>query len=97
MVIHRRVSSRRREDTRRATAALRHGWQHESCIVTVHLAYARPDFQCLLDGELFLPEVGLMIDRVVGKQDSGRVVYRPNPNRSGAVSQAVANGLSFHG
>lgn len=28
----------------------------ENCIVTVHLAYARDDFQCLLDGELFLPE-----------------------------------------
>jgi SRSO17 transposase len=28
----------------------------ENCIVTVHLAYARDDFHCLLDGELFLPE-----------------------------------------
>jgi SRSO17 transposase len=28
----------------------------ENCLVTVHLAYAREDFHCLLDGELFLPE-----------------------------------------
>lgn len=28
----------------------------ENCIVTVHLAYAREDFHCLLDGDLFLPE-----------------------------------------
>ena len=28
----------------------------ENCMVTVHLGYARDDFHCLLDGELFLPE-----------------------------------------
>lgn len=28
----------------------------ENCLVTVHLAYTRDDFHCLLDGELFLPE-----------------------------------------
>ena len=28
----------------------------ENRIVTVHLAYATPDFHCLLDGDLFLPE-----------------------------------------
>lgn len=28
----------------------------ENCIVTVHLAYATPDFHCLLDGDLYLPE-----------------------------------------
>src|ERR1700722_4493079 len=30
--------------------------EKENCIVTVHLAYARDGFHCLLDGELFLPE-----------------------------------------
>lgn len=30
--------------------------KQENCIVTVHLGYARNDFHCLLDGELFLPE-----------------------------------------
>jgi hypothetical protein len=28
----------------------------ENCIVTVHLGYARDDFHCLIDGELYLPE-----------------------------------------
>ena len=28
----------------------------ENCIVTVHLSFAREDFHCLLDGELYLPE-----------------------------------------
>lgn len=28
----------------------------ENCLVAVHLAYARGDFHCLLDGELFLPK-----------------------------------------
>jgi SRSO17 transposase len=30
--------------------------KQENCIVTVHLGYARSDFHCLIDGELFLPE-----------------------------------------
>jgi SRSO17 transposase len=30
--------------------------KQENCIVTVHLSYARDDFHCLLDGELYLPE-----------------------------------------
>jgi SRSO17 transposase len=30
--------------------------KQENCIVTVHLGYAREDFHCLLDGELYLPE-----------------------------------------
>ncbi len=28
----------------------------ENCMVTVHLGFAREDFHCLIDGELFLPE-----------------------------------------
>lgn len=28
----------------------------ENCIVSVHLAYATPEFHCLLDGDLYLPE-----------------------------------------
>jgi SRSO17 transposase len=28
----------------------------DNCVVTVHLAYGRDDFHCLLDSELFLPE-----------------------------------------
>jgi len=30
--------------------------KQENCIVTVHLGYARTDFHCLVDGELYLPE-----------------------------------------
>jgi SRSO17 transposase len=29
----------------------------ENCVVTVHLAYAAGDFHCLIDSDLFLPEV----------------------------------------
>ena len=50
----------------------------ENCIVTVHLAYARGDFHCLLDGDLFLPE-SWSDDRdrcrAAGIPDD--VVYRP--------------------
>jgi SRSO17 transposase len=30
--------------------------KQENCVVTVHLGFARGDFHCLLDGELYLPE-----------------------------------------
>lgn len=30
--------------------------KQENCLVTVHLGYARDDFHCLVDGDLFLPE-----------------------------------------
>jgi SRSO17 transposase len=30
--------------------------KQENCIVTVHLSYARDDFRCLLDGDLYLPK-----------------------------------------
>jgi SRSO17 transposase len=30
--------------------------KQDNCVVTVHLSYARADFHCLLDGELYLPE-----------------------------------------
>jgi SRSO17 transposase len=50
----------------------------ENCIVTVHLAYARGDFHCLLDGDLFLPESwseNRPRCRAAGIPDE--VVYRP--------------------
>ena len=34
----------------------------ENCIVTVHLSFAREDFHCLLDGELYLPESWVPIE-----------------------------------
>ncbi len=50
----------------------------ENCIVTVHLAFAREDFHCLLDGDLFLPEAWAADRercREAGIPDE--VVYRP--------------------
>lgn len=50
----------------------------ENCIVTVHLAYATPDFHCLLDGDLYLPErwsQDRQRCREAGIPDD--VVYRP--------------------
>lgn len=69
----------------------------ENCIVTVHLGYARDDFHCLLDGELYLPEDW--------SQDRGRcreagipdaMTYRPKW-RIGLelLDRAVAAGLPF--
>ena len=39
----------------------------ENCVVTVHLGYTQGDFQCLLDGDLFLPEERLrLVDAAAG-------------------------------
>jgi SRSO17 transposase len=69
----------------------------ENCIVTVHLAYATPDFHCLLDGDLFLPE-GWSDDRQrcqeAGIPDS--VVYRPKWQIALELyDRALANGVHF--
>lgn len=69
----------------------------ENCIVTVHLAYAKGDFHCLLDGELFLPE-GWSQDRQrcteAGIPD--RVVYRPKWQIALELyDRARGNGLDF--
>lgn len=71
--------------------------KHENCIVTVHLAYARPGFHCLLDGELFLPQ-SWSDDRPrcreAGIPDD--VVYRPKSEISLELyRRAVANGIKF--
>lgn len=69
----------------------------ENCIVTVHLAYARDDFHCLLDGELFLPE-GWSDDRArcreAGIPDD--MVYRAKWQIALELyDHAIANGLHF--
>jgi SRSO17 transposase len=69
----------------------------ENCIVTVHLGFARGDFHCLLDGELFLPE-RWDVDRdrcqEAGIPDS--LVYRPKWQIGLELqARAVANGLNF--
>jgi SRSO17 transposase len=69
----------------------------ENCIVTVHLGFARGDFHCLLDGELFLPEswdADRDRCREAGIPDS--MVYRPKWQIGLELHQrAVANGLVF--
>lgn len=69
----------------------------ENCIVTVHLAYARDGFHCLLDGELFLPE-SWSDDRErcreAGIPDD--MVYRPKWKIALELyDRATANGLHF--
>jgi SRSO17 transposase len=69
----------------------------ENCIVTVHLGFARGDFHCLLDGELYLPEswdADRDRCREAGIPDS--VVYRPKWQIGLELHQrAVDNGLVF--
>lgn len=71
--------------------------KHENCIVTVHLAYARPGFHCLLDGELFLPES--WSDDRTRCQEAGipeDVVYRPKTEIALELyRRAVDNGIQF--
>ena len=71
--------------------------KHENCIVTVHLGYARDDFHCLIDGDLFLPE-GWSNDRercrAAGVPDD--VVYRPKSEIALELhARAEANGVHF--
>jgi len=69
----------------------------ENCVVTVHLGYTQGDFQCLLDGDLFLPE-SWHNDRnrctAAGIPDT--VVYRPKWRIAlEQYDRAVANGVHF--
>jgi SRSO17 transposase len=69
----------------------------ENCIVTVHLAYARDGFHCLLDGELFLPE-SWSDDRdrcrEAGIPDD--MAYRPKWKIALELyDRAIGNGLHF--
>jgi SRSO17 transposase len=69
----------------------------ENCVVTVHLGYVQGDFQCLLDGDLYLPQSwdeDRERCRRAGIPD--HVVYRPKWKI--ALEQydcAIANGLHF--
>lgn len=69
----------------------------ENCVVTVHLGYTRGDFQCLLDGDLFLPESWHNDrDRCVAAGIPESVVYRPKWQIAlDQYDRAVANGLRF--
>jgi SRSO17 transposase len=69
----------------------------ENCVVTVHLGFARGDFHCLLDGELYLPE-DWAADRD-RRREAGipdEMVYRPKWQIALELyDRAVANGLRF--
>jgi SRSO17 transposase len=69
----------------------------ENCIVTVHLAYARDGFHCLLDGELFLPESWSEDrDRCREAGIPDDMVYRPKWKIGLELyDRATGNGLHF--
>lgn len=71
--------------------------KQENCIVLVNLAFARGDFHCLLDGELFLPESWSQDRprcREAGIPDD--MVYRPKSEIAlEEYRRAKANGVSF--
>jgi SRSO17 transposase len=68
----------------------------DNCVVTVHLAYATPEFHCLLDGDLFLPES--WSDDRERCRDAGipdEVVYRPKWQIALELyDRAVVNGVT---
>jgi len=69
----------------------------ENCAVTVHLGYVQGDFQCLLDGELYLPESW---DEDRARCEAARIPdsVRYRPKWQIALEQydrAVANGIHF--
>jgi SRSO17 transposase len=69
----------------------------ENCVVTVHLAYTREDFHCLVDGELYLPK-SWSDDRDRCKEAGipDDMVYRPKWEIALELyDRAVGNGLKF--
>jgi SRSO17 transposase len=69
----------------------------ENCIVTVHLSFAREDFHCLLDGELYLPESwDADRDRCREAGIPDTVTYRPKWKIALELyDRAIGNGLRF--
>ena len=71
--------------------------KQENCMVTVHLGYARADFHCLLDGELYLPED--WANDSERREKAGipeEMSYRPKWQIALELyDRAVANGLHF--
>jgi SRSO17 transposase len=69
----------------------------ENCIVTVHLGYARGDFHCLLDSELYLPKSWAQDrDRCAEAGIPEHMTYRPKWEIALELyDQALGNGLHF--
>lgn len=69
----------------------------DNCVVTVHLAYARDAFHCLLDSELFLPE-SWSIDRPRCRAADipDEMVHRPKTDIALELyDRARSNGVTF--
>lgn len=69
----------------------------ENCMVTVHLGFTQGDFQCLLDGDLFLPESwDEDRDRCAEAGIPETIVYRPKWKIAlEQYDRAAANGIGF--
>ncbi len=70
----------------------------ENCVVSVHLGYATPEFYCLIDGEVYLPQETWHEDRPRCREAGipDEVVYRPKWQMALAqYRRAVANGMRF--
>jgi SRSO17 transposase len=69
----------------------------ENCLVTVHLAYARDGFHCLIDGELYLPESWSDDrDRCREAGIPDEMIYRPKWRIALELyDRGKANGLRF--
>jgi SRSO17 transposase len=69
----------------------------ENCIVTVHLSFAREEFHCILDGELYLPESwDADRDRCREAGIPDTVTYRPKWKIALELyDRAIGNGLRF--
>jgi len=69
----------------------------DNCVVGVHLGYASGDFQCLLDGDLFLPEEWAEdMERRKKTKVPEDVVFRTKPEIAlSQVKRALGNGIRF--
>jgi len=70
----------------------------ENCVVSVHLAYATPQFHTLLDGDLFLPKEAWSADRKRCREAGipEELTYRPKWQIAlEQYRRAVGNGLRF--
>ena len=69
----------------------------ENCVVTVHLGYTQGDFQCLLDGDLFLPESWHADrDRCTAAGIPDAIAYRSKWRIAlEQYDRAVGNGMRF--
>jgi SRSO17 transposase len=71
--------------------------KQENCVVTVHLSYATPDFHCLVDEELFLPESWSNDrERCRRAKIPDDMVYRPKSDIALELyERACGNGIRF--